>query len=405
MPQTIKISAHPHPGQAAVHNSPARFKILAAGRRWGKTRLGVNECLDAASRGGRAWWVAPSYKMSEVGWRPVRRLGTEIGAEIRKVDRQIILPGGGEVSVRSADNPDSLRGEGLDLVIMDECSFIKEEAWTEALRPSLADRLGRALFISTPKGHNWFWRLWQRGVAGGEYQSWQFPTETNPYIPPAEIEAAKQSLPSRIFEQEFLAVFVDDAGSVFRRTTEAAIAVEQAKAQAGRQYVMGVDWGKHNDFTVLCVVDSTTKQQVYMDRFNQIDYAVQVGRLQAVFEQFRPSNIIAESNSMGEPIIEQLQRQGLPVTGFQTTNTSKGMIIEALALAFERTDIRILPDPVQLSELQAFEMERLPGGSLRYNAPSGLHDDTVMALALAWHGIVGGDNFFDVLRRQYGDES
>jgi hypothetical protein len=288
---------------------------------------------------------------------------------------------------------------------MDECSFIKEEAWLEALRPALADRQGRALFISTPKGHNWFWRLWQRGIESDEYKSWQFPTETNPYIPPAEIEAARSSLPARIFEQEFLAVFIDDAGSVFRRTIDAATATEQEIAQAGRQYVIGVDWGKHNDFTVLCVMDSTTKQQVFIDRFNQIDYAVQVGRLQAVCERFKPNSIIAESNSMGEPIIEQLQRQGLPVTGFQTTNASKAMIIEALALAFERADIRILPDAVQLSELQAFEMERLPGGSIRYNAPSGLHDDTVMSLALAWHGIVGGDNFFGFLREQYIDES
>ena len=124
----VRIDVHPHKGQAEVHNSPARFKVLAAGRRWGKTRLGVNECLDVASRGGRAWWVAPSYKTSEVGWRPLRRIGSKIGAEIRKVDRMINLPNGGSVQVRSADDPQSLRGEGLDFVVMDENAFMKEEA-------------------------------------------------------------------------------------------------------------------------------------------------------------------------------------------------------------------------------------------------------------------------------------
>ena len=120
---TIQLNANPHPGQAAVHRDPSRFKVLAAGRRWGKTRLGVNECLDVAARGGRSWWVSPSYKTGEVGWRPLRRIGAKIGAEVRKVDRQINLANGGSVTVRSADNPDSLRGEGLDFVVMDECAL------------------------------------------------------------------------------------------------------------------------------------------------------------------------------------------------------------------------------------------------------------------------------------------
>src|SRR3990170_5790684 len=140
--QMIRIDVKPHPGQVAVHTSPARFKVLAAGRRFGKTRLGVNECYTVASKGGRAWWVAPSYKMSEVGWRPIRRMGGRAGAEVRLSDRRIVLPNGGEITVRSADDPNSLRGEGLDLVIMDECAFMHEEAWTEALRPALSDRQG-----------------------------------------------------------------------------------------------------------------------------------------------------------------------------------------------------------------------------------------------------------------------
>src|SRR4030067_198797 len=180
MTTTIQINAHPHPGQRMVHRHPARFKILAAGRRWGKTRLGVNECLAVAAQGGRAWWVAPSYKMSEVGWRPIRRMAGKVGAEVRKADRQVIFPGGGEVAVRSADNPDSLRGEGLNLVILDECAFMQEEAWTEALRPALSDRQGKAIFISTPSGRNWFWRLWQRGLQDGrEGEGRQHPHTIN----------------------------------------------------------------------------------------------------------------------------------------------------------------------------------------------------------------------------------
>jgi len=385
---TTLLRTNPHAGQSEVHRDTARFKVLAAGRRWGKTRLGVSECLDTAAQGGRAWWVAPSYKMSEVGWRPLRQIGARIGADVRRMDRQILLPNGGEVTVRSADNPDTLRGEGLDFVVVDECAFVAESAWTEALRPALSDRLGRAMFISTPKGRNWFWRMWQRGQDTGddEWASWQFPTAGNPYIVASEIEAARRSLPERIFAQEYLALFLEDAGAVFRRVMDAATLAEQPP-QAAHQYIMGVDWGKSNDFTVLAVGDATTMQMVAMDRFNQIDYSVQRGRLQALAERYHVESIIAESNSMGEPIIEQLQRDGLPVRGFQTTNATKAAAIEALALAFERGELAILNDPILVGELQAYEMDRLPSGMVRYSAPEGMHDDTVMALALMWQGM------------------
>lgn len=387
MQQPVRIDASPHPGQAAVHRSKARFKVLDCGRRWGKTRLGVMECYDVAALALRAWWVAPSYKMSEVGWRPMRRLAAQIpGATIHRSNRQIILPGGGEMSVRSADNPDSLRGDGLDFVVLDECAFMAEEAWSEALRPALADRQGRALFISTPKGRNWFWRLWQAATEGGEWQCWRFSSYDNPHIARSEIDAARANLPERVFAQEFMAEFLEDGGGVFRRVMDATTAKPQERAEPGHDYIVGVDWAKSADFTVLAVLDATAAALVYMDRFNQIDYTLQSSRLSALCERFKPQAVIAERNSIGEPIIERLRRDGLPVKPFLTTNASKTNAIEALALAFERGDLRIIADQVLVGELQAYEMERLPSGLTRYNAPTGMHDDCVMALALAWQG-------------------
>ena len=381
----IQIDAHPHAGQAEVHAHPARFKVLAAGRRWGKTRLGVNECLDVAAKGGRAWWVAPSYKMSEVGWRPTYRMGIRIGADIGKVDRQVTLPGGGWVQVRSADNPDSLRGEGLDFVVFDECAFIQEAAWIDAVRPALSDRQGRALFISTPKGRNWFWRNWVRGqdADATEWKSWRFPTSTNPYIEPLEIEAARGELPQRTFDQEYLAEFIDDAGAVFRNLR--ACVAEGPAAPSGRNhYVMGVDWAQSYDFTVLTVIERESGRVCALDRFNQIGWDVQRGRLRALAQQWQVCEILAEENSIGGPNIEQLQAEGLPVKGFTTTSQSKQDVIIALQLAFERGEIGIPDDDVLLGELQAFEALRLPSGRWRYEAPEGMHDDCVISLALAW---------------------
>ena len=382
------IDAQPHPGQLEVHNSDARFKVLSAGRRWGKTRLGVNECLDTASKGGRAWWVSPSYKTSEVGWRPLRQIARKIpNAEVRLVDRMVTLPGGGFVAVRSADNPDSLRGEGLDFVVMDECAFMQREAWTEAIRPALSDRLGKALFISTPKGRNWFWESYQRGINGEEgWQSWTFPTVNNPYIQASEVEAAKRDLPEIIYRQEYLAEFVDDQGGVFRRVQEAAVLSPQ-EPQAGRQYVAGVDVASSIDFTVVSVLDVESKEQVFMDRFNRVDYPVLINRLESVYHRYGLTSMVVESNSIGRPVIDELVTRGLNIVPFTTTSATKQAIIQSLQSAFENGLIRVLDEPVLIGELLSFESKRNASGSFSYSAPDGMHDDCVMSLAFAWDGI------------------
>ena len=375
-----------HPGQMEVWRDTARFHVMACGRRWGKSRLGSLLCLAKASTGGRAWWVGPTYPVASVGWRMIRRLVVQIpGATIRESERMVTLPGGGAIQVKSADSPDSLRGEGLDFVVIDECAFVREEAWTEALRPALADRKGAALFISTPKGRNWFWRLWH-GADGKTWRAWRFTSYDNPYLDAKEIDAARDVLPERIFQQEFMAEFLEDGAGVFRRIMDAATATPQPSRSHQHTYIIGADWGRSNDFTALTVLDVTTKELVYLDRFNQIDYAVQVDRLSALCDRFKPAAIVAESNAMGMPLIETLQRRNLPVIAFNTTNASKQAIVDGLALAFEQGSLRILNDPTLIGELQAYEMERLPSGLFRYGAPTGLHDDTVMSLALAWYG-------------------
>ena len=377
-----------HPSQREVADSKARYKILAAGRRWGKSRLGSALCVAEGLRGGRAWWVAPSYKVAAVGWRMIRRLGSGVpGANVRKVDRMIEFPGGGEVQVRSADEPDSLRGEGLDLVVLDECAFMKQAAWEEALRPALSDRQGDAVFISTPKGRNWFWRLYQRGKSEGSegiYQSWQLPTADNPYIPAEEIEAARLSLPEAIFEQEYLAIFLENEGSVFRNLLACMKAQPSTPEEhEGHHKVMGVDWGKQNDFTTLSVGCVDCRKELAVDRFNQIDYSFQRKRLTALVDKWSVNNILAENNAMGDPIIEQLQLEGMAVTGFQTTSTTKPPLIESLALIFEKEEFQFLNEPIWTGELEAFERRVSPNtGRSFYSAPEGMHDDTVISRAL-----------------------
>lgn len=378
-----------HPRQREIALDEARFKVAACGRRFGKTRLGAALCIMTAGKGGRAWWVAPTYPVASVGWRLIHRMARQVpGAVIRQGDLMVTFSNGGEIQVRSADNPDSLRGEGLDFVVMDECAFIQEDAWLEALRPALSDRKGRAMFISTPKGRNWFWRLWQKCLddQDHEWRGWQLPTADNPYIDPVEIEAARRGLPERIFAQEYLAEFLDDAGGVFRRVMEAATARQLDAAQPGRVYIAGVDIADKQDYTVISIIDAAEREQVFMDRFHQVGYEALEDRIHAAYRRFNVQTMIIEDNSIGQPVIDHLRNRGMNIVPFHTSSTTKTPIIQALQSAFEHGSIRIINDPVQIGELQAYESKRTASG-FSYSAPAGMHDDTVMALAFAWQAV------------------
>jgi hypothetical protein len=208
-----------HAGQMTVHRNPARFKVVICGRRWGKTRLGALECVADALKGGRAWWVAPTYKIAEEGWLVIRRIVRKIpDVKISMSERVVTMPSGGTVEVRSADNPAALVGAGLSLVVPDECADMSHEVWSESLRPALADRRGRAMFITTPRGHaNWtFEDLWNRVDSDPvNWARFQMPTWTNPTIAKEEIEQMRSDMNPLRFKQEIGAEFVTLEGQVF----------------------------------------------------------------------------------------------------------------------------------------------------------------------------------------------
>lgn len=372
-----------------------RFNVLCCGRRWGKTTLGIDLLIRPALEGYPTAWFSPTYKYLTEAWRDARRILRPVSVRVSEQEHRIELITGGVVEMWSLDNPDAGRSRKYRRVVVDEAALVRhlEEAWQEAIRPALSDYAGDAWFPSTPKGMNFYHTLWQRGQDPNypDWQSWQMPTSSNPYIQPAEIAAARAELPELVFAQEYLAQFIPDSAGVFRRVREAATAEPQDQPIPGHVYLVSVDWGKHEDFTVIAVWDATTGSMAHIERFNQIDYQLQLGRLQAVCERFRPLALVPERNSMGEVLIEQVARapwsppQILP---FTTTNASKAAAVEAFALALEQGRVQLLPDPVLIAELQSYQAERLPSGMLRYRAPEGMHDDTVMATIIGWYAMV-----------------
>lgn len=284
-------------------------------------------------------WFSPTYKLLADPWRELRATLAPITRDKNEQEKRLELINGGVIELWSLDSVDSGRGRKYALVVVDEAAMIPalEEAWQRSIRPTLTDLQGKALFLSTPKGMNYFKTLFDRGQdpAREDWASWQMPTSANPFLDPVEIEAARRDMGEAAFNQEYLAQFVNWEGSVFRCVGPAATAVPLTRPEAGHEYVVGCDWGRSQDYTVFVVLDTTSHTMVALDRSNRVDYAVQRGRLCALYELWRPKQILAEQNSIGQPIIEQLLRDGMPIQPFVTTNVSKAQAIEALALAFE----------------------------------------------------------------------
>jgi phage terminase large subunit-like protein len=218
---------------------------------------------------------------------------------------------------------------------------------------------------------------------------WQLSSYENPHIPRSELDEMTKTLPERVVRQEIYAEFVEDAGGVFRHVIERATAVEQAQPVAGHSYIIGVDVATLVDFTVASVIDVETKEMVYIDRFNKCDYSILYDRLYALYKRYNANAMTIEANAIGQAPIDELASRGLSIIPFYTTNATKQAAVQALQAAFEHGEIKILNDPVLIGELQAFEASRTASGSWKYAAPEGMHDDTVMSLMIAWHGIGG----------------
>lgn len=334
-----------------------------------------------------AAWFAPTYRLLKDAWSQIKQTLEPVTVRSLEAERLEVI-GGGVLECWSLDKPDAGRGRAYAGIVVDEAAIVPnfEAAWEQSLRAQLSDYRGEAWFLSTPKGTaSYFHTLYQRGQgAESNWASWQMPTETNPFINRSEIANAREDLTDLAFAQEYLAQFVTWAGAVFRRITDCVGEITLTPAA-----MIGVDWGRTGDYTVFVAL-SQSGQVVAMDRFRGIEYQLQRDRLRAFWERNgRRCWITAEANSMGETLVEQLRSDGLPIVGFWTTGPSKANIVQGLALAFERGAIRIPNDPVLIGELQAFVGKQSPGGAIRYSAPSGLHDDTVMALAIGWAALTG----------------
>jgi hypothetical protein len=387
-----------HKAQLEIKHSLKRFNVVDCGRRFGKDILQMDYLIAPALEGYPVGWFAPTYRMLSQNWDAFKQTLSPVISSVSEQEKTIKLVTGGVIDMWSLDNPDGARGRKYKRIAINEAAMIAKlrEAWNNVIRPTLIDMKGGAMFGSTPRGRNFFWDLYQMANNSNEWASWQYPTTSNPFIDPSEVEAAKTTTPELVFSQEFLAQFVDFEGSVFRRIQEAATVEMLDGPQSGRQYVAGVDVAASVDYTVITVLDVQAKELVYMDRFNRVDYNVLEDRLAAACATWKLDSMTVETNSIGQPVIDNLYNRGLPIQPFTTTSTTKQAAVTSLQAAFEHSEIKIVNNPVLIGELLSFESTRNASGSFSYSAPTGMHDDCVMSLAIAWYSVaeaIGGIAF------------
>lgn len=393
-----QLGYQPHPGQLLVHRSRAPRRVLCTGVRWGKTKTAAMEALAAAlapAKQSVGWCVAPTYDLAERIYREIvvcvaEHLRHRI-ITLRENDKRLVLRnlGGGtsEVRAKSADNPVSLLGEGLDWCCIDECARLKPAIWESHLSQRLVDKRGWCLMISTPRGKGWLHSLWLRGQGKDpEFESWNFPSWTNPRLDKALIDAERERLPERVFAQEYGGEFIEGSGQVLRNVREAAKG-EWLPPVPGAIYHGGLDLARIEDFTVLTIMDSE-RRVVFVDRFHRIPWEMQVARVKAATDRYNRATVLMDASGVGDPLLENLRRAGICVRPYKFTLSSKADVITNLSVMFEKGQItlpryELCPDLVD--ELEGYAYSVSDSGTVRTEAPSGLHDDMVVSLGLcAW---------------------
>lgn len=386
----------PHNSQEPVHTAcnddETFFVTVNAGRQSGKTALSQQQALYWCLKTKIpviVYWVSPTATQAIKVYKQI--LDMIINAPIIKSnkgsqgDSEIVFKNKSIIKFRSSAQENSLRGETIDYLIIDEGAFCKESVFQEILLPMLNIKGKKCLVISTPKGKNWFYNHYNKGFGDDKrYKSFRFTSAMNPYSSPDIIQLAKENLPDVLFRQEYLGEFVDDS-AIFENIEELACLKMLDKPVPGHKYYIGIDIALKDDYSVVNIINHN-REVVYYERWNHITAPDLKNNLIRVFDYWKPRKIMIEENNQGLPIIDDLRiiHKINNIVGFKTTSASKPQLISNLINAFASKKIQVPNDKIYKEELSLYTLTMTSTGIAKYSAPAGYNDDIVMSLAFAW---------------------
>lgn len=364
----------PHINQQKILDCKSRFIVLMCGRRFGKSELSQIKIIEEGIQGKRIAYITPTYLLAHEFFT---RLLNVLPFANNKSKLKIDLPNGGSVEFFTGERLDNLRGRKFHHIIMDEVELFKdfEQGWTNAVFPTLTDYQGSAWFLSTPRGKSFFYSLYLRD-GEKDWTSFRFTTYDNPHINKDEIDEARKQIPDKVFEQEFLANPSDNVGNPFGYEN-IDLCIKPTSTLPVKCF--GIDLAKSYDWTVITGLD-VNGDVAYFDRFQKDWYSTKQEIL-----KLPKGKIIIDSTGVGDPIYEELLREGMNIEGFKFTSQSKQQLMTGLQSAIHQKKIGY-PKGTIVDELKVFEFIITSNG-VKYSAPSGFHDDAVMSLALAYHGL------------------
>ena len=385
-----------HPAQLEIFNSEARFKVVSAGRRFGKSRLAAWMLIIKALQSDNkdVFYIGPTFQQAkDIMWHMLKELlhGTDLIEQTHENTATMTLVNGRKISLKGSDRPDTLRGVGLAYVVLDEYASMKVEVWEQIIRPTLADVKGGALFIGTPAGKNHFYELWQEAddPKNEDWEAFQFNSTDNPLIDPEEIKVARETMSTQAFRQEFEASFVSFTGGIFKNDW---IKYDDEEPEQGN-YVIAVDpagfenvekerglKGSKLDETAIAVVkidgDHWWVKNILHGRWSIKETAHKI--LTAAVEN-EATTVGIEAGSLKNAILPYLEDQmrinGRWVTITDVTHGGKkksDRITWALQGRLEHGKITFNPDKSYIDDLET-QLIEFP--------TKGTHDDIIDALA------------------------
>ena len=413
-PQTTKFPYAAFPLTQAIHAHPARFRVLCCGRRFGKTMAAVAEgiwmsmrlhhrALQQRSplRPPRGIFVAPTHDLLAENWRMAKQMVKPWIRQEHIAESYLDLGELGLIEFKSAEREGGVgRGAGYDWAVLDEAARIPEAAWMEDLRPALADRQGRALFISTPWGRNWFYRLWKLGQGTDPtIQSWKYSTldgwrsrlTDHPNAMAMFDKEWQEILAStslKTLQQEYLADFLEQEGSLW--STAKLLRGQLHGALPGRTYVAGLDVARVEDFMVTAVVEVETRQLVGLHRSRHRAWDLQKAEAAGLLKQYPHVHVLIDSTGVGDPIAQDMRTAGFSIEDVLFTPRRKSELVENISVAIDHGYIGVPDQPETqwlLEELRDYREWKTASGTIRYGSSDGLHDDGVTALMLATWGL------------------